>query len=87
MDIGDRCINNRAAAVFDFAHPSGIEERSGDAASAEVVEEGLGLFEVGGVEAFLEPAEDWGEQCDRLLRPALLSAQTGYRFAGGMHNL
>jgi hypothetical protein len=48
----------------------GIEEGSGDAASAEVVEEGLGLFEVGGVEAFGEPAEDRGTLEDRKrLRP------------------
>ena len=60
MDIGERHINHRAAAVFDFVRPSGIEEGSGDAASAEVVEEGLGFVEVGGVEAFSEPAEDRG---------------------------
>jgi hypothetical protein len=70
MDIGDRRINHRAAAVFDFARPSGIEEGSGDAASAEVVEEGLGFVEVGGVEAFGEPAEDRGTLEDRKrLRP------------------
>jgi hypothetical protein len=41
---------------------------------SQVVEQRLGLFEVGGVEAFGKPAEDRGEQGDRLLRPALLSA-------------
>ena len=40
-------------------------------------EEGAGGFEVGGVEAFGEPAEDWGEQCDCLFAPALVSAQAG----------
>jgi hypothetical protein len=34
-------------------------------------------LQVGGVEAFGEPAEDRGEQGHRLLRPALLSAQAG----------
>ena len=43
----------------------------------EVGEEGAGGFEVGGVEAFGEPGEDRGEEGDRLLRPALLSAQAG----------
>src|SRR5271166_4081354 len=43
----------------------------------EVVEEGAGGLHVGGVEPFGEPAEDWREKGDRLLRPALLSAQAG----------
>src|SRR5207248_4695765 len=43
----------------------------------QFVEQRLGLFEIGGVEAFGEPAEDWGEEGERLLRPALLSAQAG----------
>ena len=34
-------------------------------------------LQIGGVEAFGEPAEDRGEEGDRLLRPALLSAQAG----------
>src|SRR6266404_4341128 len=61
------------------------EERSDEAISllrgdrrlSEGGEEGAGGFEVGGVEAFGEPAEDWGEQGGRLLRPALLAAQAG----------
>ena len=43
----------------------------------EVVEEGAGGLQVGGVEAFGEPAEDRGEQGDHLLRAALLAAQAG----------
>jgi len=43
----------------------------------QFVEQHLGLFEVGGIDAFGEPPEDWGEQDSRLLRPALLSAQAG----------
>src|SRR6516164_5449359 len=43
----------------------------------QFVEQRLGLFQVGGVEAFGEPAEDWGEQGDCLLPPALLSPQAG----------
>jgi hypothetical protein len=44
---------------------------------SELVEQRLGLFEIGGIEAFGKPAEDWGEQCHRLLRPAPLSPQAG----------
>src|SRR6267378_4835906 len=44
---------------------------------SQFVEQRLGLFEIGGVEAFGEPVEDRGEQCHRLLRPALLLAQAG----------
>src|SRR6202040_432803 len=44
---------------------------------SQLIEQRLGLFEVGGIEAFGEPAEDWGEQGGRLLRPALLAAQAG----------
>ena len=43
----------------------------------QFVEQRLGLLEVGGVEAFGEPGVDRGEEGDRLLRPALLSAQAG----------
>ena len=49
----------------------------GNGRLGQVVEQRLGLFEVGGIEAFGKPAEDWGEQGSRLLRPALLSAQAG----------
>ena len=49
----------------------------GNGRLGQLVEQRLGLFEVGRVEAFGEPAEDWGEQGDRLLRPGLLSAQAG----------
>ena len=44
---------------------------------SQLVEQRLGLFEIGGIEAFGKPAEDRGEQCYRLLLPALLSAQAG----------
>ena len=40
-------------------------------------EQRFGLFEVDRVEAFGKPAEDWGEQGDCLLPPALLSPQAG----------
>src|SRR6266446_3414358 len=43
----------------------------------QLVEQRLGLFEVGGVEAFGEPGEDRGEQGDCLLLPAPLAAQAG----------
>jgi len=43
----------------------------------QFVEQRLGVLEVGRVEAFGKPAEDRGEQGDRLLLPALLSAQAG----------
>jgi len=43
----------------------------------EVVEEGSGGLQVGGIEAFGEPGVEWGEQGSRLLRPALLSPQAG----------
>ena len=43
----------------------------------EVVEEGAGGPQAGGVETFGKPGVDWGEQGDRLLLPALLSAQAG----------
>src|SRR5262245_63075825 len=43
----------------------------------QFVEQRLGLFEVGGVQAFGEPGVDRGEQGESLLRPALLPAQTG----------
>src|SRR5208283_3806414 len=66
------------------------EERSDEAISplcgnrrlSQFVEQRLGLFEVGGVEAFGEPAEDRGEQGGRLLRPALLAAQAGEAHPG-----
>jgi hypothetical protein len=48
-------------------------------AHSQFVEQRLGLFEVSGIETFLEPTEDRGEQRDRLLLPALLSAQAGGR--------
>jgi hypothetical protein len=44
---------------------------------SQFIEQRLGLFEVSGIEAFGKPAEDGGEQGDRLLRPALVSAQAG----------
>src|SRR5208283_2071199 len=44
---------------------------------SNLVEEGAGGLQIGGVEAFGKPAEDWSEQCDRLLPPVLLSAQAG----------
>src|SRR6516164_10662305 len=43
----------------------------------QFVEQRLGLFQVGGVEAFGKPGVDRGEQGRRLLRPALLLAQAG----------
>ena len=49
----------------------------GNGRLGQLVEQRLGLFEVGGVEAFGKPGVDWGEQGDRLLLPALLSAQAG----------
>src|ERR1700730_17603287 len=48
----------------------------------QFVEQRLGLLQVGGVEAFGEPAEDGGEEGDRLLRPALLPAQAGEAHRG-----
>src|SRR6516164_8456004 len=45
----------------------------GNGRLGEFVEQRLGLFEVGGIEPFGKPAEDWGEQCRRLLRFALAS--------------
>jgi hypothetical protein len=48
------------------------------AASAEAVEQRLGLFEIGGVEPFGKSAEDRGEQCARLLLPALLSSESAF---------
>jgi exonuclease SbcC len=68
------------------------EKRSDEAISSlcgnrrlgQLVEQRLGVLEVGGVEAFGEPAEDRGEEGDRLLRPALLAAQAGeaHRLSG-----
>src|ERR1700730_14517634 len=37
---------------------------------SQFVEQRLGLFEIGGVEAFGEPGVNRGEQGDRVLRPA-----------------
>jgi hypothetical protein len=44
---------------------------------SELIEQCLGLFEVGGVKVFGEPGVDRGEQCHRFLLPALLAAQAG----------
>ena len=45
-------------------------------------EESAGGLQIGGVEAFGEPAEGWGEQGGGLLRPALLPAQAGEAHGG-----
>ena len=42
---------------------------------AELVEQRLGVFEIGGIEAFGEPAVDGREQLARLAPPALFSPQ------------
>src|SRR6516225_1389374 len=55
----------------------GYSSLRGNRRLSQFVEQRLGLFEVGGIEAFGKPAEDWGEQGSRLLRPALLPAQAG----------
>ena len=55
----------------------GYSSLRGNGRLGQFVEQRLGLFEVGGVEAFGEPAEHWGEQGSCLLRPALLPAQAG----------
>ena len=47
----------------------------GNGRLGQFVEQRLGLFEVGGIEAFGKPGVDRGEQGSRLLRPALLPAQ------------
>src|SRR5271166_7101517 len=73
-----------------FGTRSFLLERSDEAISAlcgnrrlgQFVEQRLGVLEVGGVEAFGEPAEDRGEEGGRLLRPALLSAQAGEAHGG-----
>ena len=66
--VGDRPAksghSHRATPPRQSPVQSGIEQR-------------LGLFEVGGVEAFGEPGVDRGAQGGRLLRPALLAAQAG----------
>ena len=58
----------RAAADFYLLTLSGNRRLS------QFVEQRLSLFEIGGIEAFGKPAEDRGEQCHRLLLPALSSA-------------
>jgi len=71
--------------ALDFCAPSPPQRRlirgrlslRGNRRLGQFVEQRLGLFEVGRIEAFGKPAEDWGEQCRRLLRPPLLSAQAG----------
>ena len=55
----------------------GYSSLRGNGRLGQVVEQHLGLFEVSGIEPFGKPAEDWGEQCDRLFAPALLLAQAG----------
>src|SRR6476659_3348808 len=67
--MGDRVGQKRP-----FASGSPLR---GNRRLSQFVEQSLGFFEVGGVEAFGEPGEDRGEQCHRLLRPALLLAQAG----------
>ena len=50
---------------------------------SEFVEQGAGGVQIGGVNAFLEPTEDRGEEGDRLLLPA---AASGTRYPiGQMH--
>ena len=50
---------------------------------SEFVEQGAGGLQIGGVDAFLEPTEDRGEEGDRLLLPA---AASGTRYPiGQMH--
>ena len=50
--------------------------------SGEVVEQGLGVLQIGGVEAFREPAVDRGEQVARLGGLALVVPQPGEARSG-----
>jgi len=70
--------NDKVAPIPDL--PCLIPERR----LSQFVEQRLGLFEVGGVEAFGEPAEDRGEEGRRLLRPALPVAQGERGQPGGV---
>jgi hypothetical protein len=57
-----------SAAADLYTHPSAANR-----GLSEFVEQGAGGLQIGGVDAFLEPTEDRGEEGDRLLLPAAAS--------------
>jgi hypothetical protein len=69
-------LKRRAAVVAEF-QPLGIfgsvmsTVMSPSRSTTQFVEEGLGVFEVGGVEAFCEPVVNFGEHRARLFAIAL----------------
>jgi hypothetical protein len=56
-------------------HPGPIARTSEELKSTQLVEQRLGVLEVGGVEALGEPTVDWGEQVVGLPPLALLGPQ------------
>jgi hypothetical protein len=58
-----RCPSNRCCVLYS--------PLSGNRLLGQFIEQRLGRFEIGGVEASLEPTEDWGEQGGPPLRAGL----------------
>jgi hypothetical protein len=56
------CEDPRTAALRAFRGDEAIAPLRGNRRLGQFVEQRLGLFEVGGVEAFGEPGEDRGEE-------------------------
>jgi hypothetical protein len=66
-----------AAPIGGIRYSAAIPITANPSRSRELFQENLCLFEVGGVEAFREPAVDWREQLTPIGAPAVFAPQPG----------